>query len=59
MATFNLLKLPREITLQIIEHSLHHEDLENFAMSSKAMFELSGKARDKHLDAKRGYHTFN
>ncbi|KAL8879988.1 MAG: hypothetical protein Q9192_008117, partial [Flavoplaca navasiana] len=58
-ATFNLLKLPREITLHVIEHSLHHEDLENFAMSSKAVFKLSRKARDKHLDAKRRYHTFN
>ena len=28
-------------------------------MSSKAMFELSRKARDRHLDAKRRYHTFN
>lgn len=56
---FSLLRLPRELILHMIEHSLHHEDLENFAMSSKAMFELSRIARARHLEAKSRYHTFS
>ncbi|KAL8805758.1 MAG: hypothetical protein Q9182_001791 [Xanthomendoza sp. 2 TL-2023] len=53
-----LLSLPTETLLQIIEHELHHKNLENFALCSKATFELSRSARAKHLEKKRKFSTF-
>lgn len=59
MAMLEFLQLPQEIILYVIESYLHHGDLENFALSSKAMFELSKPTRAKHLRAKSQFHTFS
>ncbi|KAL8723907.1 MAG: hypothetical protein Q9166_008225 [cf. Caloplaca sp. 2 TL-2023] len=58
-AYFNLLGLPKELLLRIIEHELHHEDLENLTLCSRTMFDLSKKARTKHLNLKRKFSTFS
>ncbi|KAL8648943.1 MAG: hypothetical protein Q9226_005782 [Calogaya cf. arnoldii] len=55
---FDLLGLPQEIVVQIIEHEVHNKDLENLALCSKAIFALSRPALTKHLDMKRKYSTF-
>lgn len=48
-AHFNFSDLPNEILLNIIEHEVFHENLENLALSSKTVFEWAKPARTKHL----------
>ncbi|KAL8913225.1 MAG: hypothetical protein Q9171_001939 [Xanthocarpia ochracea] len=55
---FNLLDLPDEILLQIIEHEICPNDLENFALCSKAVYYMSSKALGIHRARKREFSTF-
>ncbi len=57
-AHFRFLDLPTEIVLNIIEHEVFHEDLENLALSSKTVFALAKPARTNHLHWKREFSTF-
>lgn len=50
---FDLLGLPNELLLKIIEYEVLHEDLENLTLCSKAIFNLGKQVRDKHLKRKR------
>ncbi|KAL8773306.1 MAG: hypothetical protein Q9209_001700 [Squamulea sp. 1 TL-2023] len=54
-ASMNLLDLPTEILLRIIEHDVRHEDLENLALCSRSVLELAKRARAKHLKRKKNY----
>ncbi|KAL8789973.1 MAG: hypothetical protein Q9213_000859 [Squamulea squamosa] len=54
-AGLNLLDLPIEILLHIIERDVRHEDLENFALCSRSIFELAKGARAKHLKRKKNH----
>ncbi|KAL8785620.1 MAG: hypothetical protein Q9213_003274 [Squamulea squamosa] len=53
----NLLSLPNEILLRIIENELYHEDLENVALSCRTIFDLAQSARSKHLERKWRFST--
>ncbi|KAI4247840.1 MAG: hypothetical protein L6R42_009520 [Xanthoria sp. 1 TBL-2021] len=55
---FDLLGLPQEIILQIIEHEVQKEDLENLVLCSKAIFALARTALTKHQEMKWKYSTF-
>ncbi|KAI4220856.1 MAG: hypothetical protein L6R36_007320 [Xanthoria steineri] len=57
LAHFRFLDLPNEILLNIIEHEVFHEDLENLALSSKTVFALAKQARTNHLHRKREFST--
>ncbi|KAL8662088.1 MAG: hypothetical protein Q9168_008308 [Polycauliona sp. 1 TL-2023] len=50
-----LLDLPNELLLKIIEHEVHHQDLENLTLCCKTIFALGRQARTKHLDLKKKY----
>ncbi|KAL8806091.1 MAG: hypothetical protein Q9223_005158 [Gallowayella weberi] len=52
---FNLLGLPMELILQIVEHEVHVEDLENLALCSKTIFNIAIRSRRKHLENKRRF----
>lgn len=54
---FNFLDLPNEILLNIIEHEVFHEDLENLALSSKTVYALAKPALTNHLHRKREFST--
>ena len=55
---FDLLGLPQEILLQIIEHEVEKEDLDNFVLCSKTIFTLASRALAKHQEMKKKYSTF-
>ncbi|KAL8998134.1 MAG: hypothetical protein Q9169_002755 [Polycauliona sp. 2 TL-2023] len=56
--SFVLLCLPQEIFLQILEHELPWEDLENLVLCSKAIFAQADVVLTKHRRMKRKYSTF-
>ncbi|KAI4223011.1 MAG: hypothetical protein L6R36_005745 [Xanthoria steineri] len=55
---FDLLGLPQEIILQIIEHEVEIEDLDNFVLCSKTIFTLASRVLAKHQEMKKKYSTF-
>ncbi|KAL8828833.1 MAG: hypothetical protein Q9170_006429 [Blastenia crenularia] len=55
----SLLSLPYEILLRIIEHEIHHTDLDALALCSKMIFFLVQPARKKHLLNKRRFTTIS
>ena len=55
---FNLLDLPEEILLQIIEKEVCPDDLENFALCSKAIFFMASRRLNIHRTKKRKFSTF-
>ncbi|KAL8923807.1 MAG: hypothetical protein Q9172_002955 [Xanthocarpia lactea] len=55
---FNLLDLPDEVLLQIVEKEVCPNDLENFALCSKAIFYMASKALGIHRARKREFSTF-
>ncbi|KAL8672283.1 MAG: hypothetical protein Q9168_003254 [Polycauliona sp. 1 TL-2023] len=56
--TVDLLGLPNEILLRILEHGICHKDLENVTLSCKTIFDLAKLAREKHLKIKERFSTF-
>ncbi|KAI4221614.1 MAG: hypothetical protein L6R40_008620 [Gallowayella cf. fulva] len=56
---FNLLGLPNELLLRIIEREVHHEDLDNLTLCSKTIFNLADKAHAKHLECKQKFTTLS
>ncbi|KAL8912370.1 MAG: hypothetical protein Q9172_007515 [Xanthocarpia lactea] len=52
---FDLLGLPIELQLRIIEREVDPEDLENLILCSKSIFELSRQARINHRERRRQY----
>ncbi|KAL8679779.1 MAG: hypothetical protein Q9224_007007, partial [Gallowayella concinna] len=56
---FNLLGLPNELLLRIIEYEVHMEDLENLTLCSKTIFNIARQSRKKHLENKRRFSTFS
>ncbi|KAL8748769.1 MAG: hypothetical protein Q9184_007100 [Pyrenodesmia sp. 2 TL-2023] len=58
LSTFDLTRLPRERILHIIEHDIHHEDIGNFALCSRTIFELANSTRAKQLEKKYKYSNF-
>ncbi|KAL9001572.1 MAG: hypothetical protein Q9169_000147 [Polycauliona sp. 2 TL-2023] len=54
----DLLGLPNEILLRIIEHETRHKDFENFTLSCRTIFDLAKLARSKHLERKSKFSTF-
>ncbi|KAI4100727.1 MAG: hypothetical protein LQ339_005405 [Xanthoria mediterranea] len=55
---FDLLGLPQEIILQIIEQEVQKEDLDNFVLCSKTIFTLASRVLAKHREIKKKYSTF-
>ncbi|CAO1604358.1 hypothetical protein XANCAGTX0491_007918 [Xanthoria calcicola] len=55
---FDLLGLPQEILLQIIEQEVQKGDLDNFVLCSKTIFTLASMALAKHQEMKKKYSTF-
>ncbi|KAL8645442.1 MAG: hypothetical protein Q9226_007299 [Calogaya cf. arnoldii] len=55
---FDLPGLPNELLLKIIEHEVHHQDLENLTLCSKAVFNLGKQARAAHLKRKNNTPLF-
>ncbi|KAL9034724.1 MAG: hypothetical protein Q9180_005249 [Flavoplaca navasiana] len=53
----SLLKLPREIILQIVQGYLEHESLENFANCCKDVRHISNSILASHLALKRKFNT--
>lgn len=57
-STFDLMRLPNELILHIIEDAISHEDIENLALCSRTMFELAKPARARHLEMKSKHSRF-
>lgn len=53
----SLLKLPREIILQVVQGYLEHQSLENFANCCRDLCYISNPILDPHLALKRKFNT--
>ncbi|KAL8855010.1 MAG: hypothetical protein Q9221_000206 [Calogaya cf. arnoldii] len=56
--SLDLLGLPNEILLRIIEYETRHKDFENFTSCCKTIFRLAKLARERHLKRKQKFSTF-